>query len=58
MLALYVGNLEHYQGVDLMLDALAELESPPLKFVAIGGSAEAVAAYRARGRVPRPRDAR
>jgi glycosyltransferase involved in cell wall biosynthesis len=48
MLALYVGNLEHYQGVDLMLDALAKLESPPLKFVAIGGSSEAVAAYRAR----------
>jgi len=48
VLALYVGNLEHYQGVDLMLEALAKLESPPLKFVAIGGSAEAVAAYRAR----------
>ena len=48
VLALYVGNLEHYQGVDLMLDALTKLESPPLKFVAIGGSAEAVATYRAR----------
>ena len=48
VLALYVGNLEHYQGVDLMLDALAKLESPPLKFVAIGGSPEAVAAYRKR----------
>ncbi len=48
LLALYVGNLEHYQGVDLMLEALAKLESPPLKFVAIGGSAEAVSAYRAR----------
>jgi glycosyltransferase involved in cell wall biosynthesis len=48
LLALYVGNLEHYQGVDLVLDALAKLESPPLKFVAIGGSPEAVAAYRER----------
>jgi glycosyltransferase involved in cell wall biosynthesis len=48
VLALYVGNLEHYQGVDMLLDALAKLESPPLKFVAIGGNAEAVAAYRAR----------
>jgi glycosyltransferase involved in cell wall biosynthesis len=48
LLVLYVGNLEHYQGVDLMLDAIAKLESPPLKFVAIGGSAEAVADYRAR----------
>jgi glycosyltransferase involved in cell wall biosynthesis len=48
VLALYVGNLEHYQGVDLMLDAIAMLESPPLKFVAVGGDPEAVAAYRAR----------
>jgi glycosyltransferase involved in cell wall biosynthesis len=48
LLALYVGNLEHYQGVDLVLDAIAKLESPPLKFVAVGGSADAVAAYRER----------
>ena len=48
VLALYVGNLEHYQGVDLLLDALATLRSPLLKFVAIGGHAEAVAAARAR----------
>ena len=48
VLALYVGNLEHYQGVDLMLEALAKVESPELKFVAIGGTPEAVAAYRAR----------
>ena len=47
-LALYVGNLEHYQGVDLVLDAIAMLESPPLKFVAVGGDPDAVAAYRAR----------
>lgn len=49
VLALYVGNLEHYQGVDLALEAVAALDrSLPLKFVAIGGSAAAVAAYRAR----------
>jgi glycosyltransferase involved in cell wall biosynthesis len=48
LLALYVGNLERYQGVDVMLDALAKFESPPLKFVAIGGAPESVAAYRAR----------
>ena len=47
-LVLYVGNLETYQGVGVLLDAIAMLESPPLKFVAIGGNAEAVAAYRAR----------
>ena len=48
LLALYVGNLEHYQGVDLMLDAIALLESPPVKFVAVGGDPDAAAAYRAR----------
>jgi glycosyltransferase involved in cell wall biosynthesis len=48
LLALYVGNLEHYQGVDVMLEALAMLESPPLKFVAIGGNADAVRRYRER----------
>lgn len=48
LLVLYVGNLEHYQGVDLMLDAIAKLESPPMKFVAVGGSHEAVVAYRRR----------
>ena len=48
LLVLYVGNLEHYQGVGLVLDALAKLERPPPKFVAIGGSAAAVAEHRAR----------
>jgi glycosyltransferase involved in cell wall biosynthesis len=48
ILVLYVGNLEHYQGVDLMLDALAMLETPPLKFVAVGGDGDAAASYRAR----------
>ena len=49
VLALYVGNLEDYQGVDLLLDAVAALDVPvPLKFVAIGGNAAGVAAYRAR----------
>jgi glycosyltransferase involved in cell wall biosynthesis len=48
-LVLYVGNLEHYQGVDLMLDAIAALTAPtPLKVVAVGGNPAAVAAYRAR----------
>lgn len=48
LLALYVGNLERYQGIDVVLDALARLESPALKFMAIGGTPESVAAYRAR----------
>ena len=48
VLALYVGNLEHYQGVDMLLEAIALVESRELKFVAIGGTPESVAAYRAR----------
>jgi glycosyltransferase involved in cell wall biosynthesis len=48
-LVMYVGNLEHYQGVDLLLDAVATLpKSTPLKVVAIGGAPDAVADYRAR----------
>jgi glycosyltransferase involved in cell wall biosynthesis len=48
-LVMYVGNLEHYQGVDLLLDAVAALTtSAPFKVVAIGGNPAAVAAYRAR----------
>lgn len=48
-LLLYVGNLEHYQGVGVLLEALAALDSPiPIKFVAIGGSDAAAAEYRSR----------
>jgi glycosyltransferase involved in cell wall biosynthesis len=49
VLVLYVGNLEHYQGVDLLLEALTAVDRAlPFKFVAIGGNPAAVAAYRAR----------
>ena len=48
-LVMYVGNLEHYQGVDLLLDAVAAVTvAAPLKVVAIGGNPVAVAAYRRR----------
>ena len=48
MLVMYVGNLEHYQGVDLLLDGIATLDTTtPLKVVAIGGTRH-VAAYRQR----------
>jgi glycosyltransferase involved in cell wall biosynthesis len=48
-LVMYVGNLEHYQGVDLLLDAVAGVTvAAPLKVVAIGGNPVAVAAYRRR----------
>lgn len=48
-LALYVGNLETYQGIDLLLEGVAAL--PPAErvdLVVIGGDAAAVARYRER----------
>jgi glycosyltransferase involved in cell wall biosynthesis len=49
LLVMYVGNLEHYQGVDLLLDGIAAVDPrTPLRLVAIGGNAAAIAAYRAR----------
>jgi glycosyltransferase involved in cell wall biosynthesis len=52
LLVMYVGNLEHYQGVDLLLDGVAALDARvPVKLVAIGGDTAAVAAYRAKAAV-------
>jgi glycosyltransferase involved in cell wall biosynthesis len=50
LLALYVGNLERYQGVRQILEAIAGLRNPGVafKFVAIGGTEHDVASYRAR----------
>jgi glycosyltransferase involved in cell wall biosynthesis len=47
-LALYVGNLEHYQGIDLLLDGFAAANAPDVSLVIIGGRADDVAAYRDR----------
>ncbi|MCS6770971.1 MAG: glycosyltransferase family 4 protein [Kiritimatiellae bacterium] len=47
-LALYVGNLEHYQGVDLLLEGFAAASDPDLRLVIIGGREQDVANYRAR----------
>lgn len=49
-LVLYVGNLESYQGIDLLLEgfALARPRVPTLSLVVIGGSKENVARYRER----------
>jgi glycosyltransferase involved in cell wall biosynthesis len=50
-LALYVGNLEQYQGIDLLLEAMARLgERGPIALAVIGGDPVAVARYRARAR--------
>ncbi len=46
-IALYVGNLEAYQGIDLLLDSIALLDknSGPNHFVLIGGIPEHIQAY-------------
>ena len=49
LVVVYVGNLEHYQGVDLLLKAMEQLQSEPsLHLVIIGGSQGDVRKYRAR----------
>jgi len=49
-LMLYVGNLERYQGIDLLLDSfhLAVKSGSPGHLVVIGGTEASVAAYRRR----------
>jgi glycosyltransferase involved in cell wall biosynthesis len=47
LMAVYVGNLEHYQGIDLLLQAMDQLQTEPaLHLVIIGGSPEDVRNYR------------
>jgi len=49
--ALYVGNLERYQGIDLLLESLAQLdEAAPLRMIVIGGSPKHVRHYTRRAR--------
>jgi glycosyltransferase involved in cell wall biosynthesis len=46
VLGLYVGNLERYQGIDLLLESLALLqEVPGFRMVVIGGSGKSVRHY-------------
>jgi glycosyltransferase involved in cell wall biosynthesis len=49
-LVLYVGNLEHYQGIDLLLEGfvVAAGENKAATLVIVGGSARDVETYRAR----------
>ncbi|WP_066776701.1 glycosyltransferase family 4 protein [Sphingomonas sp. CCH5-D11] len=47
-IALYVGNLEHYQGVDLLLEAMADLPADnDLSLVIVGGTRDHLAEARA-----------
>ncbi len=51
-LILYVGNLEHYQGVDLLIEAFAATarEVPDARLVIIGGAARDVESYQGKVR--------
>lgn len=51
-LVMYVGNLERYQGIDLLLDGFARLNRthPAARLVIIGGSDRHIRKYRARAR--------
>jgi glycosyltransferase involved in cell wall biosynthesis len=48
--AMYVGNLQRYQGIDLLLDAFRHTlrEVPDAKLVVIGGDEESLRHYKAR----------
>lgn len=51
LVALYVGNLERYQGIDLLLESLVQLdETAPLRMIVIGGTAKHVRHYQQRAR--------
>ncbi len=43
---LYVGNLERYQGIDLLLQAFARARLPEARLAIAGGAAPKIAAYR------------
>ncbi|MEO1681201.1 MAG: glycosyltransferase [Pseudomonadota bacterium] len=45
--AMYVGNLEHYQGIDLLMEGLAlALPQRQMHLVVIGGSSDDIARYK------------
>jgi glycosyltransferase involved in cell wall biosynthesis len=48
VLVLYVGNLEHYQGIDLLLEAVAASTAKNVRLVVIGGENSHVVEYRLR----------
>ncbi len=49
LVALYTGNLEKYQGMDLLMESIPEVikSFPSVRFVIVGGDDRSVEAYRA-----------
>ncbi|MBI5814121.1 MAG: glycosyltransferase family 4 protein [Nitrospinae bacterium] len=52
-IAVYTGNLEKYQGIDLLLESAAEVATvmPEARFVIVGGDAASIAKYTSAARV-------
>lgn len=52
VVVMYVGNLEKYQGIDLLVEsfALAKAQAPALELVVIGGQQADIDAYREKAR--------
>ncbi|MCB0753049.1 MAG: glycosyltransferase family 4 protein, partial [Ignavibacteriae bacterium] len=47
LIGLYVGNLEHYQGIDLLLEGLIKLETKvPFSIAIVGGKDESIKQYK------------
>ncbi|MFZ1289735.1 MAG: glycosyltransferase [Melioribacteraceae bacterium] len=47
LIGLYVGNLEHYQGIDLLLEGLSKLQTNfPYGVALIGGNDESINSYK------------
>jgi glycosyltransferase involved in cell wall biosynthesis len=52
LFVLYVGNLEHYQGIDVLLEGFAALQpSGQIELVIIGGNDTDIARYREKSRL-------
>ena len=47
LIGLYIGNLEHYQGIDLLLEGVSKLETKiPFGIALIGGNDESINQYK------------
>ncbi len=47
LIAMYIGNLEHYQGIDLMLEGVAKVKSDvPFSIAVIGGNDASILHYK------------
>lgn len=51
LIGLYIGNLEHYQGIDLLIEGLVKVETDiPYKVALIGGSDDSIEHYKSKSK--------